>query len=453
MRKVLFLVVLSLNPRVALAAVAGSTNVASCHAGAYRNAAGDLLTLVPDTEEPGSLRFYLVSGETGLLRPDAAGHYVAGPGWSERQPIVARAQLGSCGGGKVGFELKDGPSGQWNKVPLSSTKIRFRNAGAELSGELIAPSTQQRWPVVILVHGSEQTAWVEHNPWQWLLPAQGVAFFIYDKRGTGESSGTFSMNFSILASDVVAAVHRVRQMVGPGHRVGLFGGSQGGWVAPLAATRTSIDFLEIGFALTGSPCDQDMQVVEYELTQRGYGPEILEKAHELTTITAFIAASNFTSGYEQLETLKRRFLGETWLHQVEGEYTGALLRGESAEKLRQENPGLDWHYDSLSVLRTLKVPQLWMLGTEDDTAPSGPTIAQLKLLQTQGMPIDIAVFPHADHGIVNFEVQPDGTRRRTRRANGFFKLQADWAQAISSAHYGDAILLLHHPATEPHSRN
>lgn len=352
MKTILFFVALWLNFITMSPAFASAANVASCHAGAYRRASVDLLTLIPDPDEDGSLRFYLVSGQTGLLRPIGKESYVAGPGWSEVQPIVAHAELGPCGSDHIKFDLKGGPGGIWRRVPIRSAKVRFSNNGAELFGELITPSSNQRWPVLILVHGSEQTAWVDHNPWQWLLPAQGAAFFVYDKRGTGESSGTFTMDFEILASDVVAAVHKVHEMIGPGHRIGLFGGSQGGWVAPLAATRTKVDFLEIGFALTGSPCDQDAQVVEYELQEHGYGPEILTKARQLTTITTSIAASNFTRGYEQLESLKSQFRSEPWLHDVEGEYTGALLRGESAAKLRQENPGLEWRYDNLSVLRS-----------------------------------------------------------------------------------------------------
>lgn len=200
------------------------------------------------------------------------------------------------------------------------------------------------------------------------------------------------------------------------------------------------DFIEIGFGLAGSPLDQDAWDIEYELRHRGYDARIVESAHKLAEITADIAASGFTKGFERLKEFAAQRKNESWLGKIEGQYTGALLRGE-IESLRRENPGVKWRYDAMRVLRELKVPQLWVLGGEDSIAPIARTLSRLQELQRQGKRIDIAIFPRADHGIAEFIESPDGSRRKTRRADGCFKLQVDWVKQQLSSDYGTAKIL------------
>src|SRR3546814_16570997 len=72
---------------------------------------------------------------------------------------------------------------------------------------------------------------------QYLLPEQGVGVFVYDKRGTGRSTGSYTQDFHLLAGDaraaLVEALPLARERAG---RLGFHGGSQAGWVAPLAAS-------------------------------------------------------------------------------------------------------------------------------------------------------------------------------------------------------------------------
>ena len=68
--------------------------------------------------------------------------------------------------------------------------------------------------------------------------------FVYDKRGTGKSTGRFTVDFSELADDAIAAVAQARKLL-PNVPVGLMGESQGGWIAPLAAARSPVDFVVV----------------------------------------------------------------------------------------------------------------------------------------------------------------------------------------------------------------
>src|SRR3546814_3657337 len=86
-----------------------------------------------------------------------------------------------------------------------------------------------------------------------MLPAAGIGAFVYDKRGTGASGDKYTQVFSLLADDAVAALAETRRMAGArGTRFGFQGLSQGGWIAPLAATRTQVDFLIVSFGLAVS---------------------------------------------------------------------------------------------------------------------------------------------------------------------------------------------------------
>jgi len=49
-----------------------------------------------------------------------------------------------------------------------------------------------------------------------------------------------------------------------GRRVGYQGGSQGGWVAPLAARIEPVDFVVVSFGLAVSPLDEDGEAIDFD---------------------------------------------------------------------------------------------------------------------------------------------------------------------------------------------
>src|SRR3546814_3188443 len=93
-----------------------------------------------------------------------------------------------------------------------------------------------------------------------------------DLRGTGGSDGEYTQNFELLAADAAKALDTARGMTAGRHgRAGFFGGSQGGWVAPLAATRTKADFVAVGFGLVASPIEEDREQMVSEVRAAGLG--------------------------------------------------------------------------------------------------------------------------------------------------------------------------------------
>jgi dienelactone hydrolase len=144
----------------------------------------------------------------------------------------------SCSGDVVSFRTPAGATQRWQRLPTRDTDATFISAGTKLVGQLIEPAgpADPMRPLVVLVHGSERTMAVAAI-YQRMLVAQGISVFAYQKRGTGDSEGEYTQNFELLADDAAAALAKARELAaGRFGRAGYFGGSQGGWIAPLAAT-------------------------------------------------------------------------------------------------------------------------------------------------------------------------------------------------------------------------
>jgi len=347
-------------------------------------------------------------------------------------------------------EIYDGAGQRFLRSSLIEQDVFFESSGTQLFGRLITPqiSSDQTKPLAIFVHGSERTPTVGHSRYPWILAAQGVSVFVYDKRGTGNSGGTYTQDFQILGDDAAAAFRTAKKIAdGKFDRVGFFGGSQGGWVAPLAATKVQAEFLVIGFGLILSPAEEDAEQVFEEMRRIGFESSDIAKAKQITDATGEVVASHFKQGVDELLRLRNHYKGEAWLSKIEGEYTGPLIRA-SEQNLREghapgfEDDNVDWRYDAAAVIRSLSIAQLWVIAENDRAAPGQLTYDRLREMQKSKMPITTAVFPNTDHGMIEFIELPDGKRQYTKFTEGYFRLIADSMKNISAAPYGSAQMVL-----------
>jgi pimeloyl-ACP methyl ester carboxylesterase len=412
----------------------------ACHSGAYRFANGSYVVISPSDE--GALRYRVTDGRTGRLYPDDdKKHFSGGPGWASRTPRIAEAVFDECPGERLQFRLKDGPAGGARRVAVTRKTGTFSSIGNTLYGELFTPEKPQA--LVVLVFCSGQDSAVTYNYVQHLLPAYDIAVFVYDKRGTGRSTGRFTVDFSALADDALAAVAYARQLLNaPGVPVGLMGESQGGWIAPLAAVRAPADFVVVSYGLAISPLDEDREEVFGELRAKGYDDSVIAKGRQLTAITGRIMLSRFNDGLEDLRKFKAAHADEKWLREVEGDFTGPLLRSpdEQFTELRALL-GFDaiLDYDAQAALRRVRAPMLWVVAGKDTEAPSAPTLEFLRTLQQAPTQLDIAIFPNADHGIIE-EGERDG-QPYARQSQGYHDLLAQWIRSRKLAGtFGTAIL-------------
>ena len=160
-----------------------------------------------------------------------------------------------CAKGDISFNGINGHS-----IAFDVIETTFEGDSVKLVGRLVLPKSGGRTPIVVLIHGSEDDSARDWQPLQRLLPEEGVGAFVYDKRGTGGSGGKYTQDFSLLANDAVAAMREARRLAGArAGRIGYLGGSEGGWVAPMAATRATVDFVIVGYGLAFSVIDEDQK--------------------------------------------------------------------------------------------------------------------------------------------------------------------------------------------------
>ena len=425
----------------ALSSLGNAKDMASdCRVGTYHLHDGSDV-LISSSMEDSQLDWQRWDGTMGELTRNADGSWSSTLGWTSR-PDGKRVSFSDCAKGEIVF---NGIKGK--RIPLIVTNTRFRGTDANLAGRLVMPVGGARVPIVVLVHGAENTSALKYLQFLALFPSHGIGTFVYDKRGTGESGGNFSADYELLAKDAVAAMREARRLAGArANRVGYWGGSQGGWVAPLAATQAPVDFVITSHGLAVSPVEEDRESITLDMTRRGYGPDIVAKAMEISDATAGIIASGFKDGYERIDALRTKYGAEPWFKYVHGDISFVILdmpHAQARELGSKFAVGIRPFYDSMPVLRELKTPQLWILGQDDLDAPSAETLRRLKALAQDGHPITFAVFPHAQHAIYEYEEtpMPEAKRTNTRHPDGYFSIMHDFIiQGRLESHYGSSVL-------------
>lgn len=134
-------------------------------------------------------------------------------------------------------------------------------------------------PGIVLVHGAGTG-----TPREKLLAEaeafarQGMSVLVYDKRSVGYS--LFERSYAQLARDALGAVETLRRQPGVDPaKVGIWGLSEGGWVAPIAATRsTGIAFVVLVGANALQPLRQQAWAVAAGLRKAGVGGSLVDRA-------------------------------------------------------------------------------------------------------------------------------------------------------------------------------
>lgn len=249
-----------------------------------------------------------------------------------------------CGGGPSGPSgpvASPGPAGD----TFAST------GGVRLSYALDLPPGPGPFPAIVFGHGSGRTTKEEAMVVKARMTQAGFAVLRYDKRGVGQSTGTYSgvgiangeQVLGELADDMAAGVAflRTRPEIDT-NRIGLMGISQAGWIMPLAAER--------------APGVRFMILI--------VGP------------TVPVGVEIYYSGL--------------------AEGTSATFEELSASLLAYQGP---LGFDPRPHLERLDVPGLWLLGAQDRSIPTRETVAILDELARAGRPYRRVVYPGSGHFI------------------------------------------------------
>jgi dienelactone hydrolase len=408
---------------------------ASCHVGLYAMPDGSTLDIAPSSD--GQLRWRRPDGTSGAFALAGAQAGASRLGWTTRPDghVVGAADCDTL--------TFDGVAGK--RVSLVVHDMRFRSDGVELAGRLVLPPGTGRVPVVVLLHGSEHDSARDFDALQRRLPGEGVGAFVFDKRGTGASGGQYTQDFEQLARDAVAALAAARQAGGERvGRIGFEGPSQGGWVAPIAATHADVDFVTVVFGLAVSVLEEDRSAVAKNMADHHHSAADTAKAMALVDAADALALHPTPEVYDRFAALRDPWRDEPWFKDVRGDFTWAILPVERDEVLafaRQMDWHTPWLYDPLETIARVQPPQLWVLAEDDLDAPSAETSRRLAQLRLAGHPIATALWPRTEHGIFEYETGAAGERTSLRQPEGYLALLADFARgAPLKPAYGTALL-------------
>jgi uncharacterized protein len=392
-----------------------------CHLGAYALHKGDAIVMTGAGGAPRELTYTLSSGAFARVAEGAGGIFTAGP---------TAITFAPCAAGKITLTTEAGVQ-TGKRVALITRETTFMSDGLKLHGKLVMPARGRAQALAVWVEGSNNNPSTDDTVWQYELARRGIGVFVYDKRGTGASGGALSADVFARARDTAAAVAQAKRLAPHVRRVGVIGGSQGGWVAPLAATFTPLDFVIPAFALAESPIAQDQALVQWQLRHAGFDAQAQAAARELTAITARIVVGNADADFAELDAFKAKHAGAPWLKAIQPRSFTGLFLMFSTEQIKAAGPamaqGLRFDYDPRPVIETIAPRQLWLLAGADTQAPNAQTQVILREIQMKRDDLSVVVFARADHGLIETTQTANGPA--LAYSAGLFDVTADWIKA------------------------
>jgi len=301
-------------------------------------------------------------------------------------------------------------------------ELRFRSGALDLTATLVQPLGPGPHPAVVLVHGS---GWDTRSAPQYRSHAvfyarHGIAALIYDKRSA-------TATFSDLADDAAAAVRflKSRKEVDPA-RVGLAGFSQGGWLAPLAASRVDgVAFLVLSVAPAVSVEEQEMQRLRFGMADEGFSEEDIANAQAYTRLVFDVAYREGDPAKLAAATEKAK--GAKWTEQAQ-----LAASPEDLEGWRRQR------FDPAPVLSRTTVPTLVLYGERDTLVPPAENAELMRryLAEAGNRDVTIKVFPRANHSLEWYgELRqgswswPEGYWVWSKRAPGYADTVIGWLRA------------------------
>lgn len=224
--------------------------------GLYERDSGHFVWLGPISElglAPGYID--AKSGRAGILFPRTNRIFTRGANAISPVPASGHFDFAAPGATPVSqffWQEGMGHTGARRVDTYRTEPVTFTNGAVRLSGTLVIPKSPGLHPAVVMIHGggSQHRAYFSALPY--LLANAGVAALVYDKRGVAASTGNRrTSRFVEFADDALAGVRYLKSRSDIARdRVGLYGHSQGGWHAQLAAVRGGADVAFVVMAAT-----------------------------------------------------------------------------------------------------------------------------------------------------------------------------------------------------------
>jgi pimeloyl-ACP methyl ester carboxylesterase len=405
--------------------------ILASYVGAYRFRNGDYLVIDRFPDTPDTLWVTDVkSGEARAAFPKSATQFTAGPALRVVSPTRQTISFRAAGADVVDLDKMGRKAGAYAaRVPVAREEVTFRNGDVTLAGTLLIPAAKGKRgkrPAIVFTHGGGPQLREVFWGLGYLYAARGFAVLSYDKRGVGKSTGNWrEASFEDLADDAVAAARflQSRTDIDP-KQIGFWGLSQGGWIAPLAASR----FPDAAFAiaLSGgglSPAEQELLDSEYELTKAGYAANEVKDALAFQKLKNEIIAS--PDKWDEYAKARATAKDQKWFRHPGIDVYGAERRDDPFWTHMRRF----YVYDPAPTLRASKAPLLAIFGGLDTPLGVRANVRAIKEILDQAGRRDytVKVYPNGSHNLM--EVPPDNPNEQVRLQRfppGFFETMVDW---------------------------
>jgi dienelactone hydrolase len=384
-------------------------------AGNYRIARDRVISMGPMDEADGWLAFFdSKTRRGGILYGLSDTVFFTGPTFGIDYPIAIRADVQLDASGNVRaltWNERGEPAHEAVRLDDHVTEdLTFRNGPVVLAGTVTVPRGPGRHPAVILIHGAGGTIPTrDFGYWSSYFSGHGLAVLAFDKRGGGASTGDANTaSYEDLADDVLAGLTCLQSRSDiDANRIGFYGTSNGGYIAPLAATRSKgrVAFITVRSGSAWKVGDNIAYEVGNDLRSRGFSePDVSKGVAIRQRVTDFlishptIASADWLALVSEVSAVSNEpwfpWARVAWVPLVSPENSTGLAY---LNKLRAE-----WQYDPIPYWREVRAPVYIMLGGLDRSVPSAESAPLLRgALADAGIPdATVRVFERGNHGLL-----------------------------------------------------
>jgi dienelactone hydrolase len=359
----------------------------TAYAGNYRISPNEVIAIAEWELDPGSphvLAFTnLTTGRIGVLSELGVDEYALHKG------LLAGVQVASIrfvrSSGRVvalTYTLATGESLRAQRTATRREDVTVNSGDVRLSGTFYLPEGRGPFPMIVIVPAGAVGRTASATFPNFFL-AEGYGVLVYDRRPG-------SAPFTTYAADAVAAVEHLRRRHDvDAKNIGLWGHSQGGWVALVAASQSpAIAFVIDHSGMMLPAWRQELYRVAAEANADGVATDDIASAVGFETRVMKVA--NTGQGWAEVAEAMRANEKAPWMELV---YKPASL--DELQRVWRN----DFGFDPQPFAARVRQPVLALFGGLDKSTPI-ESAANLENAMVSNKKLTIEFFPSANHAFL-----------------------------------------------------